>query len=190
MTFDAIILAGGGGERLGGVDKAAITIGGSTLLERVLDAVSGAGTVVCVGPERDVRRPAVWTREQPPGGGPAAALNAGLERVEAPIVALRAVDHPFVTAEIVMRLVETCALDDVDAALAGDEAGVAQPLLAAYRVSALRASLRAIGPPAGGSVTRLVHGLRCVTVPAPAAARDLDTPKDLEGARRDAEELD
>lgn len=187
-AFDAIVLAGGTGERMGGADKAVLTLGATTLLGRVMDAVAGADTVVCVGPERDAGRGELWTREQPPGGGPVAAVAAGLQLVEATIVAVLAVDHPFVTAEVVARLVETCALNDVDAALAGDEAGVPQPLLAAYRVPALSACLRAIGSPAGASMTRLTQGLRFVTVPAPDAAQDCDTPEDLERARQKAAE--
>jgi molybdopterin-guanine dinucleotide biosynthesis protein A len=185
--FDAVILAGGSGRRLGGVDKAAITIGGSTLLDRTLDAVEAAGAVVCVGPERALRDPGrsvVWTREQPPGGGPVAGLSAGLDRIDASVVAVLAVDHPFVAAEAVSRLIETCALADVDAALAEDEAGVAQPLLAAYRTAALRVCLRAAGSPAGVSMSSAIEGLRCVTVPAPESAQDCDTPEDLERARR------
>jgi molybdopterin-guanine dinucleotide biosynthesis protein A len=184
-SFDALILAGGGAERLGGIDKATITIGGATLLERAVGAVEAARAVVCVGPQRDVGCPVVWTREHPVGGGPVAGLSAGLDLVEASIVVVLAVDHPFVTTELVARLVETCALDGVDAALAGDDAGIAQPLLAAYRVAWLSACLRAIGSPAGASMTRLIEGLRFVTVPAPVAARDLDTPEDLERARRE-----
>src|SRR4051812_33904528 len=34
--YDAIVLAGGGGRRLGGVDKATLEVGGRTLLDRVL----------------------------------------------------------------------------------------------------------------------------------------------------------
>ena len=47
----AIVLAGGAGRRLGGADKAALDVGGRTLLERALAAVSGVPTVV-VGPAR------------------------------------------------------------------------------------------------------------------------------------------
>ena len=189
-SFDAVILAGGSGRRLGGVDKAALTVGGATLLERTLDAVERARTVVCVGPERPLRdtgRTVAWTREQPPGGGPVAALGAGLDLVHDPVVAVLAVDHPFVTNEVVTRLVETCALADTDAALAGDAAGVFQPLLGAYRTESLRTCLRAIGSPRGASMARLIEGLRCVTVPAPDAAQDCDTPEDLERARLNAE---
>ncbi|MFZ2514092.1 MAG: NTP transferase domain-containing protein, partial [Candidatus Lutibacillus vidarii] len=42
IRHDAIVLAGGRGSRLGGVDKGAVPVAGRALLDRVLDAVSGA----------------------------------------------------------------------------------------------------------------------------------------------------
>ena len=45
-----MILAGGAGRRLGGIDKALSRSTGVTLLDRVLGAVSGAARVVVVGP--------------------------------------------------------------------------------------------------------------------------------------------
>lgn len=184
-VFDAVILAGGRGERLGGVDKAAVAVDGVTLLGRVVAAVDGATQVICVGPERhasrsvgDTPRTVRWAREQPPGGGPVAALAAALELVEAPVVVVLAVDLPFVTSNLVSSLIERCT--EADAALAEDGAGINQPLLAAYRTEALRARVRSLGDPAGVSMQELIVGLDRVTIPAPDESRDLDTPEDLE----------
>jgi molybdopterin-guanine dinucleotide biosynthesis protein A len=80
--MDAIVLAGGRGARLGGVDKADLVVGGQTLLERALAATAGANRTVVVGPRRPTSRPVTWAREHPPGGGPVAALAAGLEHVD------------------------------------------------------------------------------------------------------------
>ena len=177
-AFDAAILAGGRGERLGGVDKAAVVIDGVTLLDRVVGAVNDASRVICVGPERDTSRPVLWTRERPPGGGPVAALAAGLELVEEPAVVVLAVDLPLVTRDAVSSLVEN--LIDAEAALATDGEGRHQPLLAAYRTEALRARLTSLGDPAGASMKALIDGLDRVTVPAPDASQDVDTAADLE----------
>ncbi|MCW2606336.1 MAG: molybdopterin-guanine dinucleotide biosynthesis protein, partial [Frankiales bacterium] len=68
-AYDAVVLAGGSGRRLGGVDKPGLLVDGTSLLDRVLGAVARAGTVVVVGPERPAARPVVWAREDPPGGG-------------------------------------------------------------------------------------------------------------------------
>lgn len=81
-VHDAIILAGGRGARLGG-DKASVVVTGQRLVDHVLDAASGARRVVVVGPPGlldatvDGDRVLI-TREDPPFGGPAAGLAAGL----------------------------------------------------------------------------------------------------------------
>lgn len=94
--YDVVVLAGGEARRLGGADKPGLVVGGRTLLERVVAAVPGAGRVVVVGPERDLPG-VVFTREDPPGGGPVPALRAGLREVTAPRVVLLAADLPFLT---------------------------------------------------------------------------------------------
>ncbi|WP_344329901.1 molybdenum cofactor guanylyltransferase, partial [Kitasatospora putterlickiae] len=72
--YDAIVPAGGAARRLGGADKPGLTIGGTTLLDRVLAACADARTTVVVGPARPTARPGIrWTRERPPGGGPVVA---------------------------------------------------------------------------------------------------------------------
>src|SRR5680860_874839 len=45
VGVDAIVVAGGRGTRLGGADKASITVGARTLLERALAAVADAERV-------------------------------------------------------------------------------------------------------------------------------------------------
>ncbi|MEU0572553.1 NTP transferase domain-containing protein, partial [Nonomuraea sp. NPDC005983] len=77
MEYDAVVLAGGEARRLGGADKPGLTVGGRTIAERVVSAVPDAARVVVVGPERALPG-VVFTREDPPGGGPVPALRAGL----------------------------------------------------------------------------------------------------------------
>ncbi|MGB5951478.1 MAG: NTP transferase domain-containing protein, partial [Ornithinimicrobium sp.] len=76
--YDAIILAGGRGERLGGVDKALIEVRGQSLLGYATSAASDARHVVVVGTPRSGFGHVAWTSEQPPGGGPAAGVIAGM----------------------------------------------------------------------------------------------------------------
>lgn len=93
-SYDAIVLAGGGGRRLGGVDKAGIRVGDSTLLARALDAVAGAANRVVVGPARVLPAGVIGAWEDPPGGGPVAAIEAGLAKLaESP----QAAEHATVT---------------------------------------------------------------------------------------------
>ncbi|MEU6735450.1 DUF6457 domain-containing protein [Streptomyces physcomitrii] len=83
--FDAVVLAGGGARRLGGADKPGLRVGGRRLLDRVLTACAAAERTVVVAAPRPTVRPVRWTREEPPGSGPVAALAAGLRALDAGI---------------------------------------------------------------------------------------------------------
>lgn len=78
IAFDAIILAGGRGSRLGGLRKPELTLDGRRLVDRALAAVAGARRIVLVG-DAEVPDGVPHTREDPPYGGPVAALAAGME---------------------------------------------------------------------------------------------------------------
>lgn len=179
-VWDAVIVAGGKGSRLGGTSKPDLSVGGMTLLDRTLEAASGARDVVLVGgPRRERVR---WTLEDPPGSGPAAALAAGLAALEthAPWTVALAVDTPR-AADVVAGLLAALAgaSEAVDGAWMVDASGRAQPLLAVYRTEALRE--RCAGAEAGQSMRRLVEGLTMVDVhDADGAARDVDTWEDVE----------
>lgn len=174
-----IVLTGGSAARFQGADKAAIELGGQTLLEHALGALAEVPDVVVVGDEVVTSRPVTFLREDPPGGGPAAGLLAGLSGFPRtpPLVVVLAVDMPMVTAETVRRLVQSAG---VDGALLVDEEGRHQYLCAAYRT----VSLRAVAPPLeeqhGLPMRRLVTSLKLVEVPAlPGESRDVDTWEDL-----------
>jgi len=50
-SYDAVVVAGGRARRLGGVDKTALPLGASSILDRVCAGAAGAGRLVVVGPE-------------------------------------------------------------------------------------------------------------------------------------------
>lgn len=196
-AYDAIVLAGGAARRLGGADKPRLTVGGRSLLDRVLAACAGARSTVVVGPAPSggaVAGGPRWTREQPPGGGPLAAVAAGLAQpaLRAPVVLLLAADLPFLDGATVRRLVGAVGAADalgagVEAAVLVDADGRDQPLAAAYRSAALRAGLAALGDPSGLPLRRLTGGLRTARLADPdGAAVDCDTWDELAGARRRA----
>lgn len=178
----AVVLTGGTGARLGGVDKAALTVRGRTLLEHALAAVADADEVVVVGDPRPTARAVAWTREAPPGGGPAAALLAGVEALTtgAGLVRVLACDMPGMTAATFGRLA-AAVTERGDGAVLVDEHGRRQTLAAVYRVAALRAA----GPPdraaaSGLPLRRLLAGLDLGEVPAEGTeAQDVDTWADL-----------
>ncbi|MEV6104433.1 NTP transferase domain-containing protein [Streptomyces sp. NPDC051940] len=185
MAYDAVVLTGGAARRLGGADKPWLSVGGRPLAERVVAACRGAGTVVVVGPRRETAADVVWAREDPPGGGPVAALAAGLAAVRAGVVVVLSGDLPFLEPGIVRQL--TGALGDGEGALLVDEDGRDQPLVAAYRTDALRDGLARLakehGTLAGLPLRRLVRGLRLNRIAAGSSAFDCDTWEDLAVAR-------
>jgi molybdopterin-guanine dinucleotide biosynthesis protein A len=178
MPFAAVTLAGGRASRLSGVDKVLLVSCGRTLLRVALDAVAGADPVVVVGPRRDVPDPVVWTREDPPGSGPLAALAAG--HAVLPLgtneVAVLAADLPNVSPSTVDRL--RAAVGDGAGAVVVDGGGRRQWLVGVWRVDALRRVLPA--DPAGRSLHGVLGGLPVAEVAAePGEAADVDTPDDL-----------
>ena len=180
-TVGGIVLTGGTAARLGGADKAGIEIGGATLLERALAALAAVSQLVVVGPEVATSRPVTFRREDPPGGGPAAAVLAGLSgfpRLPAVVVVL-AVDMPMVTAATVDRLLAAMARGpDVEGAVLVDAAGYRQSLCAAYRAASLVE--RGQTAQAGIAMRQLLVGLRIVEVPATGRETDdVDTWADL-----------
>jgi molybdopterin-guanine dinucleotide biosynthesis protein A len=188
IAFDAVVLAGGNGRRLGGVDKAGLVIGGLTLLDRVLLASAGAEQTVVVGEPRATIRTVGWTSEHPPEGGPVAGLAAGLEAlapVSAPLVLVLATDLTRIQGADIDRLIAAVtAAPAADAAVFTDDDGRLQPLAAIYRRSALSQALAAIEPVHGKAVTVMLRRLNVVTVPDRDAAQDCDTPDQLAAARQ------
>lgn len=232
-AYDAVVLAGGGARRLGGADKPGVRVGGRALLDRVLAACADAAVTVVVAGRRPTLRPVRWTREDPPGSGPVAALDAGLRQVTADTVLVLSADLPFLDEGTVRGLLaglETGAggetgADEGPAADAGDGQGVLaeaeagfgagsrrgavsaldgvllvdsggrdQPLVAVYRVPALRRELAALADAYGGlgglPLRKLVGRLRLARVPGPLASFDCDTWDDIAAARARIREHD
>ncbi|MEU4267920.1 DUF6457 domain-containing protein [Streptomyces sp. NPDC026092] len=207
--YDAVVLAGGAAKRLGGVDKPAVRVGGRALLDRVLAGCRGAGRTVVVGDRRPTVRPVVWAREEPPGGGPLAALDSGVREVAADAVLVLSADLPFLDEGTGIRLLnaltaasgagasEAAAPDAAapapdaaapDAALLVDADGRDQPLVAVYRTDVLRRELARLATEHGGlsglPLRLLTEGLRIVRVTAgPLASFDCDTWEDIAAAR-------
>jgi len=163
-----VVLAGGRSERMGGVDKTALDVGGVTMLERVKQALATTcGRIVVVGPDA--------------GGGPAAAVAAVAHALDdADVVVVVAGDLALLQADHVQALVRE--LGDGAAASAMDDRGLPNPLVAAYRATTLRDALADIGE--GDRADRLLPpDTRGVQLDADATF-SVNTPADLEEARR------
>lgn len=198
MSYDAIVLAGGAARRLGGADKPALSVGGRTLLDRVLDACPDAAATVVVGGRRATARPVRWAREEPAGGGPAAALDAGLRGTTAERVLVLSADLPFLDRATVRALLAAPGGPagpagpggdtPRDGALLRDPDGRDQPLVAVYRTAPLRRALARLATErdglAGLPLRSLTAALDLARVDAgPLASFDCDTWDDLAAAR-------
>ncbi len=191
MTFDAIVVAGGRGSRLGGSDpgdKAVVELAGRPLVEHVLAALAGAERVVCVAGNLPSSLPGDPLRcvEQPVGAGPLAAVAAGMQHISAPIVALVAADTPFI-GESLNALQVALASGAADAAVLTDGDGRRHYLAAMWRTDSLQAALDGLGDAAGRSMRSLydIPQLSVVgLIDINDAAFDIDTHQDLAVAER------
>ncbi|WP_443079263.1 DUF6457 domain-containing protein [Streptomyces sp. NBC_01498] len=190
-VHDAIVLAGGAAKRLGGADKPAVGVGGRTLLDRVLGACGGAARTVVVGGRRPTVRPVHWAREEPPGGGPVPALDAGVRQVRADTVLVLSADLPFLTRATTDRLLAALAADvEREGALLTDADGRDQPLVAAYRTEPLRREIALLATEYGSLaglplrlLTQELHLTPVATDTDPLASFDCDTWEDVFTAR-------
>ena len=176
-----IVVAGGAGRRMGGVDKAALVVDGITLLDRVL----GAARPVCdrllvVGPNRPTDVAGVtFVMEDEPGGGPVPAVAAGLAAApDADVVLVLAADLPLLGAGHLRSLLAALDAAGAEAAAADDEGGP-NPLLAAYAGPALAARAAGLGAGARAGALLPAHG---VTVDLGVAALNVNRPEDLAAA--------
>ncbi len=200
-SFAAVLLAGGRGSRLGGVDKPTVTVHGRTLLDLAVAAVAGASQLVVVGPPRVVGRSVIIARENPPGGGPAAALSAGVAALAAAapmppdaLVVVCATDLPGLRVGTVERLLD--AMDTVTPAAFGpvgavlqDSGGREQLLIGVWRAGELAAACGSRPDWSGVSLRTLLAPLVRLAVRAAGdEALDVDLPADLERWRRRAGE--
>jgi molybdopterin-guanine dinucleotide biosynthesis protein A len=188
----AVILAGGEGRRLGGVDKSSLVVGGRSLLAAVVEAAvaAGASQVIVVGPVRaDVGQaggvPVSFTSEEPLGGGPVPALRAGLGLAGERWVLLLAGDLPFMSGRVLGEIVAASP------AVLVDDEGRPQWLTSCWRTGELRAALAAYtGKSLRGVLSALAYSPTAVPAEAgvPPCWLDCDTPEDLAIARSFAEE--
>ncbi|MDO5049096.1 MAG: glycerate kinase [Actinomycetaceae bacterium] len=188
----AIILAGGSGQRLGGVSKSDLTIGGERFLDQIVRTLREDGIpdsrIVVVGPD-SLRVPEgiALTFEDPPRGGPGAGIFAGLkflgyEDVSSgadDLVLVTTCDAPF-SASARRVLVDAVTATGADAAAVRDRSGVVQQLLAVYRVQGLLEAAQKAQRTHNRAVKKLVAGLNFVEVEVdPHVEIDVDTWEDL-----------
>ncbi len=197
-----VVPAGGGARRLGGIDKPSAPLAGRPLLEHLLAGLTGPGglpagvAVAVVGPARTAAAECTVLpcREEPPGGGPAAAVGAGVAALEADgllagVVVVLPGDAPWSPAAVPVLLEALRGHPGAATAVAVDAGGRRQVLVAAHRTGPLQQRLARLRAGGGGLVgvpaSRLLPAdAELVEVPVEAAVvADVDTPQDLAAAR-------
>lgn len=139
LRCTGIVLAGGRASRMGG-DKAALDLGGRTLLQHAVDALAiVVDEIVIVGapdralPEVRTRVPLRRVDDAIVGVGPLAGIAAGLAAAQAPMALVVGCDMPFVSPAL-LRVLATRLADHATVVLPV-HAGVPQPLCSAWRTN-------------------------------------------------------
>lgn len=180
MTRAAIIVVGGSARRLNGVAKPWLSIGGLPIIDRIIDTVRPhVQQCVLVGEAPDwwSRDDIEWTREEPAGTGPAAAVRAGVARLEPGVdeVLLLAGDAPMIADPVAALLATDLSFDGV----AVESDGRLQFLCARLRRQPLERAL-ATG---GSSMHSVYEHLQVLNIPA--VLTDCDTWEDVARLRQE-----
>ena len=204
VFFDALILAGGRGSRLEGVDKAALLLENERLVDRVIAATRRAGVsqVVIVGPTDAGAHADLVVREEPPFSGPLAAVGRGIEEIEAPWVMLLACDlqHPDqVVDQLLSALLNVSKSQQsgvshqkIQGVVLSDESGNRQWLASCINTAVLRDALDSVlrekGSLDGGSLAAVFGHIEFFSAVAhPGSTQDIDTPEQLAHAQQQIE---
>ena len=138
-----LVLAGGAGRRMGGVDKAALVLGGETLIARALARLAPQAAPLAVAGGTETGRLAglgvpVLADPVEPGAGPLAGVLAGMRwargKGAARLVTV-AVDTPFFPLDMAARLADCTAPIAVAALRDRDGRVVRHPTCALWDVA-------------------------------------------------------
>ncbi|MEN2738187.1 NTP transferase domain-containing protein [Microbacterium sp. X-17] len=192
VTVGAILLAGGRASRMDGAAKPLVEVGGATLLAHAVAAARSLGSapIVAVGPPLADLAGVTWTREDPPFGGPAAGVVAGLRAfgdASPEWTLVLACDLPR-AEQAVALLAEAAAVGpaDLDGVCLADAGSRPQWLTALYRTAPLRARAERLPDAGRDAPARSLADEAAIMVLSDPDGRstDVDTWDDLEKETR------
>jgi molybdopterin-guanine dinucleotide biosynthesis protein A len=186
-----LVLCGGRSLRMG-IDKATIEVAGATLLDRAVSRLTEVCDPVLIAPggvrlgldERRVVADAI------PGAGPLGGIVAALHRSPHRLLAVVAVDMPWLDPALLRFLAARMGVHDV--AVCQTQRGL-EPLHAVYARSALPVAEAALHSPER-SLRGTIARLRALTIAendwrsagfSERFANNINTPADLEGISRE-----
>ena len=127
MSVTGIVLAGGQGRRMGGVDKGLQPLRGKPMIEWVLDRLKPQVAEVIVNANQNIEKYAAYghrvVRDEIGGfAGPLAGLHAGLKFARHPLLVTVPCDSPFLPADLVSRLQAALGANQLAVAKTGEQA--------------------------------------------------------------------
>lgn len=115
LNVAGIVLAGGRNSRMGGADKAFLTVGGRTVFERTVETLAACFerlVVVSNAPEKYSGFDVEVVADEFPHQGPLAGIHAGLGRIDLPYAFVVACDMPFLQPAPIRFLVSCLKSQD------------------------------------------------------------------------------
>jgi molybdopterin-guanine dinucleotide biosynthesis protein A len=121
-AITGLILAGGMGRRMGGVDKGLVLLDGRPMVAHVLARLSPQVGALVINANQNLERYAAFGYPVVPdevGGfaGPLAGLHAGMTRAATAYIATAPCDSPFLPADLVARLAAALARESAQLAV-------------------------------------------------------------------------
>jgi molybdopterin-guanine dinucleotide biosynthesis protein A len=126
IGISGVILAGGLGRRMGGVDKGLQPLHGKAMVEHVLARLAPQVDEIVINANQNLERYAAFGHRvvsDRVGGfaGPLAGLHAGLGAVSQPLAVTVPCDSPFLPPDLVARLRQHLGSNDLAVAKTGDQ---------------------------------------------------------------------
>ena len=127
VNVTGIILAGGQGRRMGGVDKGLQLLGGKPMIDHVIARLAPQVVEIIINANQNLESYAKFGYPVAPdvtGGyaGPLAGLQAGLQAAGHPLVVTVPCDSPFLPLDLVARLAAAIGDNDLAVAKTGAQA--------------------------------------------------------------------
>ncbi len=167
-SVTGLVLAGGQGSRMGGVDKGLQPFGGTTMVEHVLERLRPQVDEVLVNANRNPEAYAAFghrvvSDEIEGFAGPLAGFERGLAHASGELVVTVPCDSPFLPRDLVARLRDSLEREGAQVAVA-KAAGRAHPVFCLMRRE-VHASLREFLASGQRKIDRWYATLRLVEVP-------------------------
>ena len=181
-----IVLAGGQGRRMGGVDKGLQPLRGKPMIEWVLGRLEPQVAEIIVNANQNLEiyekyRHRVVPDEITGFAGPLAGLHAALKAVSQPMAVTVPCDSPFLPDDLVARLHDCIGTNDLAVAKTGDQP---HPVFALMRRQA-RESLEAFLAAGGRKIDAWYAALKVVEVSFDDEADAFRNINTLEELRRE-----